>query len=111
MLVALTTAFAGAVLGVAQKTKTRTRPERIVIGYISDGSCGLQHMPGMDEKECTLMCAMNGKFVLANRDHRLVYELDKSGQDKAPEFAGRKVKVKGRIVGKTIHVSTIEAAG
>ncbi|MBA3515724.1 MAG: hypothetical protein H0T77_15290 [Pyrinomonadaceae bacterium] len=98
------------VSALGQKRKPRPAPERILIGYISDSSCGLQHMPGMDEKECTLMCAKNGKFVLADRDHKLIYRLDKTGQEKSREFAGQKVKVKGRVTGKTIRLTAIEAA-
>ena len=64
-----------------------------------------------DDKSCTLMCVKGGsKFVLADSDHKRVYRLDRSGQDKARDFAGQKVKVTGRVVGKTIRVSTIEAA-
>ena len=94
----------------AQKAKAKVSAPKSVIGYISDSSCGLQHMAGMDEKDCTLMCAKNGKFVLADRDGKVVYQLDSVGQDKAREFAGQKVKITGRISGKTIRVTAIEAA-
>ncbi|MGI8835186.1 MAG: hypothetical protein ACR2H4_00940 [Pyrinomonadaceae bacterium] len=110
VLIAASLASASAFTEVGQKTKSRTVPEKTIIGYISDASCGLQHMAGMDEKDCTLMCAKNGKFVLADRDHKLVYQLDRTGQEKAREFAGQKVKIKGRIVGKTIRVTVIEGA-
>jgi hypothetical protein len=96
--------------GAAQKTRAKTAAAKTVIGHISDSSCGLQHMAGMDEKDCTLMCVKNGKFVLADRDHKVVYQLDRVGQDKAREFAGQKVKITGRITGKTIRVTRIEAA-
>lgn len=93
--------------GVAQKHPA----ERSLVGFISDNHCGLKHMSGMgDDKSCTLMCVKDGKFVLADRDHKRVYQLDKTGQEKAREFAGQKVKVTGRVVGKTIKVSAIEAA-
>jgi hypothetical protein len=98
-----------ATTGAAQKAKGKAEP-KTVTGYISDGSCGLQHMAGMNEKDCTLMCAKNGKFVLADRDAKVVYQLDKVGQEKAREFAGQKVKITGRISGKMIRVTTIEAA-
>ena len=94
----------------AQKAKAKVSAPKSVIGYISDSSCGLQHMAGMDEKDCTLMCAKNGKFVLADRDGKVVYQLDSVGQDKAREFAGQKVKITGRISGKTIRVTAIKAA-
>ena len=108
--VSLSTASALATPGVTQKTKARTAVVKTVIGYISDSSCGLTHMAGMDEKDCTLMCAKNGKFVLADRNRKIVYQLDKTGQEKAREFAGQKVKITGRIMGKTIRVTAIAAA-
>jgi len=84
--------------------------EKTVVGFISDNHCGLKHMEGMaSDKACVLMCVPNGKFVLADRDHKKVYQLDKTGQDKAREFAGQKVKITGRITGKTIRVIAIEA--
>ncbi|PYS85252.1 MAG: hypothetical protein DMF67_01765 [Acidobacteria bacterium] len=92
---------------------TASAPKEVeVVGHISDSSCGLHHMEGMgDEKSCTLMCVKGGsKFVLADRDHKVVYSLDKVGQEKAREFAGQKVKVTGRVTGKTIRVTKIEAA-
>ena len=94
--------------GVAQKTKPA---EKTLIGYVSDNHCGLKHMAGMgDDKSCTLMCVKNGKFVLADRDHKRVYQLDKTGQEKAREFAGQKVKVTGSVSGRTIKVTAIEGA-
>lgn len=98
-----------AITAPAQKAKAKAEP-KTVIGYISDSSCGLQHMAGMNEKDCTLMCAKNGKFVLADRDQKVVYQLDSVGQQKAREFAGQKVKITGRVSGKTIRVTAIEAA-
>lgn len=94
----------------AQKTKAKRSAPTTITGYISDSSCGLQHMAGMNEKDCTLMCAKNGRFVLADRDRKVVYQLDSVGQQKARDFAGQKVKITGRISGKTIRVTAIEAA-
>lgn len=106
-LLVLATALAPPMLGNAQKWSR----EKTVIGYISDNHCGLKHMDGMEsDKACVLMCVANGKFVLADRDHKKVYQLDNVGQDKAREFAGQKVKVRGRVTGKTIRVIAIEAA-
>ncbi|HBB88451.1 MAG TPA: hypothetical protein DC047_12630 [Blastocatellia bacterium] len=90
----------------ARKTAIQT-----FVGFISDNHCGLKHMEGMEsDKACVLMCVVNGKFVLADRDHQKVYQLDRTGQEKAREFAGQKVKITGRITGKTIRVIAIEAA-
>lgn len=99
-----------ATMGNAQKTKSKASTPKTVTGFISDSSCGLQHMAGMNEKDCTLMCAKNGKFVLADRDQKVVYQLDSVGQEKAREFAGQKVKITGRVSGKTIRVTANEAA-
>lgn len=108
MLLVLGVVLVTPLSGIAQKTKLA---EKTLIGYVSDDHCGLKHMAGMgDDKSCTLMCVKNGKFVLADRDHKRVYQLDKTGQEKAREFAGQKVKVTGRVTGKTIHVTAIQAA-
>ena len=90
-----------------------TRPDRTVTGVISDNHCGLKHVAGMgDDKSCTLACIKDGKgkLVLADTAHKRVYNLDKVGQEKALEFAGQKVKVTGRVTGRIIHVTKIEAA-
>jgi hypothetical protein len=95
---------------LGQKRTPKGSTEKTLVGFISDASCGLKHMEGMNERDCTLMCAKNGSFVLADRQKKIVYQLDETGQKKAPEFAGQKVKVKGRLVGKRIRVSSIELA-
>src|SRR5258708_40243648 len=97
-LILLVSAAASAVSvsGIA-KLNNNSAAETTIVGYISDSSCGLKHMSGMgDDKSCTLMCVKGGsKFVLADKDHKRVYQLDKAGQEKAREFAGQKVKVAG----------------
>jgi hypothetical protein len=110
ILLVLAAASAVSVSGIAKDANNNSAKDTTIVGYISDSSCGLKHMSGMgDDKSCTLMCVKNGKFVLADRDHKRVYQLDKTGQEKAGEFAGQKVKVIGRVTGKTIHVTAIEA--
>jgi len=105
---------AASVAGASGIAKVNGNPaaDTIVVGNISDSSCGLKHMSGMgDDQSCTLMCVKGGsKFVLADKDHKRVYQLDKAGQGKAREFAGQKVKVTGQVMGKTIRVTSIEAA-
>src|SRR5437667_3658956 len=108
--------FALLVLGMASVAPlsgtTTNAQDKSFVGYISDSHCGLRHMKAMgDDKSCTLIGVKGvSKFVLADRDHKRVYKLDQSGQDKARDFAGQKVKVTGRMVGKTIRVTAIEAA-
>ncbi len=102
--------------GMAKATgRTRT-----LVGNIGDSQCGLSHRKmqaagnmGNDDKACTLKCVeMGGKFVLADRAHKVVYALDGESQAKAREFAGQKVKIKGQVDSKTktIHVVSISAA-
>ena len=99
------------VSSIAQNSNNNASQETTIVGYIGDSSCGLGHMSGMDAKECTLMCLKGGgKFILADRVHKRVCRLDNAGQQKAREFAGQKVKVTGRVIGRTIRVTTIEAA-
>ncbi len=121
----LTTGMAGAVpqhsdhSGHSMKTssakkevaKSSKREQKTIVGFISDSHCGLKHVDGMgDDKACTLTCVKGGsKFTLADRAGGLVYKLDKAGQAKAHEFAGQQVKVTGRVAGKTIFVTKIEA--
>ena len=89
--------------------------EKSIVGYISDSMCGLDHssMKMGDDKACTLKCVDGGgKFVLADRAHKVVYTLDDAAQEKAREFAGQKVTVTGQVdaKAKTIHVTKIEPA-
>src|SRR5438105_15212686 len=109
-LVALLTA---SVTSIGRSSNSSTSAGTSIVGYISDSMCGLKHMSGMgDDKSCTLACVKGGsRFVLADRGHKVVYRLDNPGQAKAREFAGQKVKVTGRVTGKTIRVTSIEAAG
>lgn len=63
----------------------------------------------MAKKMCTAECVkMGGKYVLFNSADKTVYELD--DQKKPEDFAGAKVKVKGTLDGKTIHVESISKA-
>lgn len=97
-----------------QKSSKVKSGKQTIIGYIGDSQCGLKHPMEMgDDKTCTLKCVESGgKFILADRDNGIVYNLDKAGQEKARQFAGQKVKVTGTVNAKTktIKVASIEAA-
>ena len=113
-LVLLTFVIGGAlvspVTSLAKTSGTAKTVQTTFTGYISDNHCGLKHMEGMEsDKACVLMCVTHGKFVLADRDHKKVYQLDKVGQQKALDLAGQKVKITGRRTGQTIRVVTIQA--
>jgi len=44
-----------------------------------------------DDKSCTLACVKGGsKFVLADHEHKVVYRLDNTGQEKARDLPGKK---------------------
>ncbi|HXG92449.1 MAG TPA: hypothetical protein VNN73_08785 [Blastocatellia bacterium] len=97
----------------AAKAKTVKGGTRTIVGFIGDSQCGLKHPMNMgDDKTCTLKCIEGGgKFILADRSHKVVYALDDAAQKKAREFAGQKVKVTGHVdaKAKSIHVTKIVA--
>lgn len=112
MTMMLVAASLASISGIARGSNNSRTADTTIVGYISDAMCGSgKHMSGMgDDTSCTLACVKQGsKFILADRDHKRVYQLDKAGQDKAREFAGQKVKVTGKISGRTIRVTNIEA--
>lgn len=81
-------------------------------GKISDSMCGLTHMmPNTSDKDCTIACIKEGAtYVLADQANKTVYNLD--DQKKAAAFPGASVVITGTLEkdGKTIHVTSIEAA-
>jgi hypothetical protein len=92
---------------------------KTLVGDIADSQCGLSHQKmqeagnmGNDDKTCTLKCVeMGGKFVLADRAHKIVYMLDEESQAKAREFAGQKVKITGQVDSKTKTIHVVSIAG
>ncbi|HEX6622462.1 MAG TPA: hypothetical protein VF064_02030 [Pyrinomonadaceae bacterium] len=88
--------------------RKETSGEVTVVGYVSDSNCGLKHHEGMDETDCVLACAKGGRFVLADRENKRVYDLDDGAQDAAKEFANKKVRITGHLMGQGIHVMKIE---
>ncbi|HKF54244.1 MAG TPA: hypothetical protein VKJ45_02325, partial [Blastocatellia bacterium] len=86
-----------------------------IIGYISDGMCGLDHkaMNMGEDKECATRCAEGGaKFAIADQVNKVVYFLDDAAQQKARELAGQKVRIRGRVDGKarTVFVTKMDPA-
>jgi hypothetical protein len=91
---------------------------RSFTGEIMDSQCASmgshdQMMKGMDAKDakdCTKKCVRTGgKYVLYDPATKTTYALD--DQQKADEYAGQKVSVKGTFdsASKTIHVTSLEA--
>jgi hypothetical protein len=94
-------------------SKKVKRGYQTIVGYIGDSKCGLEHPMSMgDASACTLKCISGGgKFILADRDNKVVYALHKLSPSKAREFAGQKVKVSGYLSKKKyIEVAKIEPA-
>ena len=84
-----------------------------VAGYIGDSMCGLRHGPlpksAADQRECTLQCVADGsRFILADRDNRRIYQLE--DQSAPRPFAGKRVRVTGRLDGDNLRGETIAAA-
>ena len=82
---------------------------KVFMGNISDSMCGAKHMMPGGDKACTVECVKGGsKYVLVDPASGKVYEL--SDQKKPEAFPGQKVKVTGTLKGKTIMVTSIDAA-
>jgi hypothetical protein len=102
--------------GISQKTED---PQPITVrGSIWDNTCAKagshgKMMPAMhakDVKECTLACVAKGdELVLFDSDDRIIYRLD--AQDKAKEYAGQTVTIRGSFDRATgiLHIDSIDA--
>jgi uncharacterized protein YdeI (BOF family) len=88
--------------------------KRTLVGYIGDSQCGLNHPMNMgDGAACTLKCVDGGgKFIVADRKNKVVYNVDDESQEKVRAFAGKKVKVTGNVdaESKTIRITKIVSA-
>jgi len=109
-----------AIMVMATLSFAQGQQEKTFKGEIMDSMCASMggHSPGGYEaththspEDCTLACVKAGsKFVLYNPAKKTTMEL--SDQEKARDFAGKKVNVKGTYdkATKTIHVDEIQAA-
>jgi hypothetical protein len=77
-------------------------------GTVSDSHCGAKHAQASDAAAgCVSGCVQGGaKYVLVSDGK--VYDVD--AQDKFAAFAGKSVKVTGKLKGKSIAVASVEAA-
>jgi hypothetical protein len=94
--------------------------EREFLGYITDTECGANHAPmiakggmGQNDRECTQICVKKGAtygFVDAKGggNEKGFYQLD--DQDAPAPYAGRRVRIRGRIHGDTILVQSVAPA-
>jgi hypothetical protein len=64
---------------------------------------------GSTDRECVLKCVRQGAaFGFVDSERKNFLQLD--DQEQPRSFAGRKVRVTGRLGGETLFVRTIEAA-
>ena len=64
---------------------------------------------GSTDRECVLKCVRQGAaFGFVDSERKNFFQLD--DQEKPRPFAGRRVRVTGRLEGDTLFVRTIEAA-
>ena len=65
---------------------------------------------GQTDPECTLKCVRLGSvFGFVDAERKTFYQLD--DQVKPRAFAGRRVRVTGRLQGDTLYLESIEADG
>ena len=89
---------------------------RVFFGYISESDCGPDHAVmlatgemGSTARECVVKCVRPGAaFGFVDSERKSFYQLD--DQEKPRPFAGRRVRLTGRLEGDTLFVQTIEAA-
>lgn len=92
----------------------RPAPARVFVGYISESDCGQDHAAmlatgkmGSTDPECVLKCVRLGAaFGFVDSERKSFYQLD--DQEKPRPFAGRRVRLTGRLEGDTLYVQTIE---
>lgn len=96
------------------------RGAKVFVGEIWDDACAstanhasMASDVGADPKnhaQCTRLCVKNGaKYaLLVDAAKQISYELD--DQQKPKEFAGRKVKITGKLKGEVLYVEKIEPA-
>ena len=108
-------ALCGASLRAA-RNQAGTKHNASFVGQIMDSKCATsgshetmgKKLGAKDARECTLLCAKNGSFVLYDPQSKTVYQL--SDQQKPVPFAGEKVKVSGSYDqwSQTIDIESIE---
>ena len=107
MMALCVAAVASVASSIAKNSNNQTAPETIV-GVISDNHCGAKHQSGSGEDQaCVKRCLKGGATPVLMADGKL-YRLDSTGQDKAQEFGGEKVKVTGSVSDDIISVTSIE---
>ena len=103
----------------ASAAKSSSNMSRSYKGEIMDAPCAKMGSHGAmmkqegatSAKECSDKCVQSGsKYVLYDKTHKRTYSLD--DQDKAKQFSGQQVTVKGTLdrATRTIKVESMDAA-
>ena len=98
----------GAVIFVAALAGVlRASDDVVVVGYVSDSMCGLNHADmqakhggaaQFSDAACAKACAEGGaKYVLADKQGNRTYNL--KDQKKMEKYAGQRVQIKGDLKG------------
>jgi hypothetical protein len=84
--------------------------DRAMIGWVTDTHCGAKPAASGKHGDCAKKCVDGGaKYALYTPADKKVYVLEP--QEKAADFAGKHVKVKGTVDGETLNVASIELTG
>lgn len=94
---------------------TRASDDVVVVGYISDSMCGLDHADmqakhggaaQFSDAACAKACVEGGaKWVLADRQGNRTYNL--KDQKKVEKYAGQRVQIKGDLKGDLLDPEKI----
>lgn len=77
-------------------------------GTITSSNCGMMHMHGMTDRDCTRACVKDGaEYVLVSDG--AVYRFASQGDEKLHAHAGATVTVAGVLRGDTLVADRIEA--
>jgi hypothetical protein len=77
-------------------------------GIITSSNCGMMHMHGMTDRDCTRACVKDGaEYVLVANGE--VYRFASQDDEKLHAHAGAAVTVAGELRGDTLVADTIEA--
>jgi hypothetical protein len=102
----LVTSIAVFMLGAASLFAQATQT---ITGTVTDAMCGAHHMiKNVTPAQCTRTCVKQGSdYALTSGGKVYILKGDKSQFDK---LAGQSVKVKGKVSGDTLSVTSIETA-
>jgi hypothetical protein len=80
-----------------------------ISGFVADASCGAKHKDASAASaKCAQSCIKRGSEAVLVTPEGQVYKIDAGSQAKAKEFAGKTVKVDGKVSGDTVTIASIQ---